>query len=638
MKKILFLLIVFIISTEIIGQIIYYDAIEIRKNCELDTADSIIKFNQKAALYLATYFKVDTSRTGSTIADNLNEKFESNPFFDKSEISGTTKSTEKIISSFVGKPGALDVSTFSKGMSSFLIERAKEELNIAFFQKFKKTFEKHQEFEILFPNTTSKIVNLLAYQYNEMLPILQEAFIKDMEILPESMIDFLLLEKYYTQIKDFPEFLLVLESFKVMNLVKVLSPPQLIDTIPVLMTKTAKIPELSNYLNALELTKILSNAVRDTSRNNYWITPDKLYKNIFSDDITMTIFMGLIYEKISDKSIGFNNKKLTATIKKNDREILWYKSQFSKLTKITDKVNNDIGKLKELKDEKTQLSHNDIYNYVNSFIEVFDFGNSFIRYYNPEISQDKYISLAKELNSLYINVVKKEYPVAMNNAINIIEEISIANKDSASKKFNKSAKLVLNGMNTYGRLIANISVAETPDEVSMAIKTVALPRGSSSIKKYQSNNVAINAYLGGSYNYSKGKSENSNSWNSEWGLIAPIGVSWTPLSFGNRGAISLFGSVIDIGAIVDYELKENNTDFEQKIFLKNIFSPGLHLVYGFGKNLPLSVGIGGQYGPGLTEIGNGNIPSNPTWRGNIFMAVDIPVINLYQGKKVLTKQ
>jgi hypothetical protein len=64
--------------------------------------------------------------------------------------------------------------------------------------------------------------------------------------------------------------------------------------------------------------------------------------------------------------------------------------------------------------------------------------------------------------------------------------------------------------------------------------------------------------------------------------------------------------------------------------LGQIFSPGAYLVYGFFENIPLSIGIGAQYGTGLSKItsDNNSVINNPAWRDNIFLAVDMPFFTL----------
>jgi hypothetical protein len=204
------------------------------------------------------------------------------------------------------------------------------------------------------------------------------------------------------------------------------------------------------------------------------------------------------------------------------------------------------------------------------------------------------------------------------------------------RKINKFNNL-LPQLSRYGIFMANVTQANTPEEVNSAIESAALPVGSSAVKKYSDLNIAVQAYLGAYWIFTDSKSTPDIAWNNRFGATAPIGIS---VSYGlrNWGAVSLYGSLIDIGAIVDYDLKTSTdtttksttTTKDYKIELGQIFSPGVYLVYGGGLKIPLSIGIGGQYGPGLGKINNGTtVINNPSWRWNIFLSVDIPMFNLF---------
>jgi hypothetical protein len=113
---------------------------------------------------------------------------------------------------------------------------------------------------------------------------------------------------------------------------------------------------------------------------------------------------------------------------------------------------------------------------------------------------------------------------------------------------------------------------------------------------------------------------------------------------GKAGSLSLFLPVFDLGAIVDYQVKKDtvvNNGVDTALVNKNyqvklgqIFSPGVFFVYGAPINIPLSLGVGAQYGPGLGKIEGGNaLVSNPQWRWCIFLSVDLPFFNLYNRTK-----
>ncbi|WP_315821431.1 hypothetical protein [Paraflavitalea speifideaquila] len=175
------------------------------------------------------------------------------------------------------------------------------------------------------------------------------------------------------------------------------------------------------------------------------------------------------------------------------------------------------------------------------------------------------------------------------------------------------------------------------------MSNVILPVGSSTIKKNTHSNFTLQTYLGAYLSTSNGKTASMGAWSDKFGVTATIGVAWTPgfLSWQEKGCLSLYGTVFDIGAIVDYKLRKDSVpgatgtasttvtkDYSVK--LGQIFSPGLYLVYGFPGNLPLSLGYGFQYGPGLAKIDGGNNTTvrNPVVRWCFFLAVDLPFFNI----------
>ena len=194
----------------------------------------------------------------------------------------------------------------------------------------------------------------------------------------------------------------------------------------------------------------------------------------------------------------------------------------------------------------------------------------------------------------------------------------------------------------YALFMANMVEAKSEGEVKAALENVILPVGSSSIKKNSLGNISVQTYLG-AYLALNDNDTKVSAWSDRFGVIAPIGISWTPAfwSFGKGGSISLFGSLLDLGAIVDYKLKKDSVpnssgnnisviDKTYKVELGHIFSPGAYVVYGFFGNLPLSFGMGAQYGPGLSKIEdeNSTVLKNPSLRWNVFFAVDMPFFTL----------
>jgi hypothetical protein len=180
--------------------------------------------------------------------------------------------------------------------------------------------------------------------------------------------------------------------------------------------------------------------------------------------------------------------------------------------------------------------------------------------------------------------------------------------------------------------------AESPGEVQSAIEATVLPAGSSSIKKNSAFNISLNAYIGGYFGKSNINATDIDGSNSKVGVTAPVGVAFS-LGLGHFkngasiGSLSLYGTLIDVGAIAGYRLNDDSTALDQKITLGDIFTPGGYLVYGVGlpflSYVPLSVGYGWQYGSRLynKEDGKISISNSSRWRSNWFVAIDIPLAN-----------
>lgn len=185
----------------------------------------------------------------------------------------------------------------------------------------------------------------------------------------------------------------------------------------------------------------------------------------------------------------------------------------------------------------------------------------------------------------------------------------------------------------YGNLIASIALAQDGEQVKEALRATALPVGGSRIKKHSNFNIAINAYLGYYYRPNQDTAlvnllNLESGFTRRHGIYAPIGVSGS-VGFGKWGSLSAYGGLIDLGAIVSYRIDKNEAVPE--IRLVNIFSPSVQLIYGFPFDLPFSLGGGLQ----TTPVNLGEDQQFQFDRAfNLFIAVDIPLYNLLNNKKI----
>ena len=578
------------------------------------------------------------------------------PYFDLSSAQGGKNGVSVLgANEFLSRSiGGLDVTNITKGLAMFMIQRAKQELNIAFFDQFKRFVEKNPEMKIMFPKTSEALANLLSYNYPTMISTLRGKFEEDLAALPIHFEEIFNLPQYQDLLKQYPAIKVVVKSipliYKLGN--GACAPIDIIKDF-------ADFPEwaeapgdsaFQNTGNAIKLAGIFSESLRINigKDSSGWVSYNRFNKEIIKDANTQKIYFGLVFGMINKERIKFDASFLADLIRKNTALISGVTLYQDRLLNISETIADEIKEINNIRSKGGKPSLENYRRYISSGIDAVELGLDIATYFNKTVKiYPDYIIIFRNVNELYKNIYTKQYTPAIINSITIIDKTITLIGDKIKKGKDKAindnlAKVTtfqnrLTDLSRYGVFMANMSEAQTPEEVQNAIEAAALPVGSSVIKKYSDFNISLQSYLGVYCLFNKSTSSTVNMWNNSFGITAPIGVSF---SYGlrNWGSLTLFGSLIDIGAIVDYDLKTTpdttnkttTTTKDYKIELGQIFSPGVYIVYGAGLKLPLSLGIGAQYGPGLGKIDNGQtIINNPSWRFNVFLCVDIPMFNLF---------
>jgi hypothetical protein len=90
----------------------------------------------------------------------------------------------------------LDAKTVAVGLSDFIAERAQEELNLTFFNRFRKNLEQDSELTVLFPNTKKLLYQFEISNYKTLLSNARESFTIDLDNLGLNFPAVLELDKY----------------------------------------------------------------------------------------------------------------------------------------------------------------------------------------------------------------------------------------------------------------------------------------------------------------------------------------------------------------------------------------------------------------------------------------------------------
>ncbi|ACU60902.1 hypothetical protein [Chitinophaga pinensis] len=740
MKRRLIIVSVFLLSSIIASaQIAFYDAEKLVPFAKISTLD--VDQTKAVAAILANYMPKGTPNDAVAII----AAFKANNGFAKGLFNTSVTRGDKAVSmpesvggDLMSAIGGIDVTKFATGLAEFMINRSKQELTIAFFDRFKEFGKKNPEFGALFPITYNNLSNLLAYQYPEMLPALRSGFFEDIKALTYHLDDLLALPKYQALLKDLPEVAVVVRYIALMHDMEsgAKGAATVLENIAAFpewdqIKNSNKSAGCKNFGAALTLANVFSGSLRakqtpeDTT--SAWVT-EKEVNAMLEDETRFKIYLALVLQDTRKKDVVFFNGSDRMPFadmmnKQSDNAIILY-TQVKEFITLAKKVDVAFADFKRKESEKVKITNEDHSNYISVAIDVMDYSLGIAKLFDDRIPVDSYTKIATSVNNLYKSIYTKQYSQAMSNAITVLEEIpgligtaesdrqlrmtdSLLTVLGAAKKidrneisqlkekhlnlvdslievyrvervnraktsvagsaelmtidnvlsslkrvktlyaFKKNYSDVLFRIARYGMFMANVVNATSSEEVAKLIESTVLPVGSSSIKKNSAFNISVQGYLGAFLRLEKGKDKTvGGAWNDQFGVTAPIGISLNWGLKNNCGSLGIFAALFDIGAIVDYQLKRDSVPSsgtsdeavikkDYSVKLGQIVSPGLYLVYGAFKNIPLSLGIGGQYGPGLGKVNvdNTTVVNSPSWRWNAFLCVDIPFFTLTNNNR-----
>lgn len=195
----------------------------------------------------------------------------------------------------------------------------------------------------------------------------------------------------------------------------------------------------------------------------------------------------------------------------------------------------------------------------------------------------------------------------------------------------------------YGTFMADVAAADNANDFEAALNTMALPPGSSQIKRTRPSSFELGAYFGAALSQERlvlpAGIDAPELEDDVFGaaLFVPVGVSYSRNIGGNK-SITFFGSLIDLGAITAFRLEDRDdtpgaaqVERLPEFRPANIIAPGFHVMYNFPKS-PFTLGLGVQDGPSVrkfTLAGQTVEREARSLRGMLTFSVDVPVFRFF---------
>jgi hypothetical protein len=278
-------------------------------------------------------------------------------------------------------------------------------------------------------------------------------------------------------------------------------------------------------------------------------------------------------------------------------------------------------------------------------------------------------SLSQGILDAYTGVLERDFDAVVLNVIPVASsllDIDYAESYSLNKDLLPAASLdfmteqhgkrqrKLQEVFRYSAFLAAVATSRNPEDIKQAIRAIALPPGSYSIKRRSFANISLNAYPGLTGGMEIIRNSTGQKVAPNIGFTAPIGLA---VSWGYRAEIdnkkyldnpkyrrkvdrslnmredrfltghsgSLFFPLVDLGAVVLFRLDDSDSSLPEDVGFQQVFSPGVIYSHGF-PNLPISVLAGMQISPKLRKFGDAPADS---FRFNLGVTVDLPMANFH---------
>ncbi|RMD69535.1 MAG: hypothetical protein D6818_10220, partial [Bacteroidetes bacterium] len=427
------------------------------------------------------------------------------------------------------------------------------------------------------------------YRFSAYLQSFREAFIQDLNLLPGHLGQWLEDE---APVAD-PLLNMSLASLLqvAQEVVDGTAPDQIIHNLATDLVPDTLVPPSIAFSGALRTLDLLSQSLRAVNDTVLWVRPRQLAP-LLTDDLTFTLYLGLLYQQAEGIAFGPDEAHtLRAILTRSFHESKHYalRRHIRRFVQLGHRLGESMVIAEHTPDSLAFEAH---YRTIQTMLDLFEEGIAFRQtlFDEPADSSElEVLATLRLLNELHLDVRLKRYSSAIVVTHQILELLLRPDDFRFARALLK-----------YGSFMASMAQAETSDEVALVIEAMAMPAGSASVKKYSRFSVDLNAYVGGFYGQETLVETNTAS--PVAGITAPVGVA---LSLGGSStspaSMSLFFSVLDVGAITAFRFADTAAEELPEVRLGNILAPGAHLVYGF-PGAPVSLGAGAQLGPNLREV------------------------------------
>jgi hypothetical protein len=296
--------------------------------------------------------------------------------------------------------------------AGFIAERMKEELNVAFFEKFMTVLER-PAVRTLFPTTHNLVINTESYNYSVLLEVIKEAFEKDLRELafhaPE------LMRQYPYDMRYRQEAAYALIAGQVLTKATRGEHPMEIIT-HLSQNSDSLLPP--RFHQAFAFVNIVSNSLRDTvGIGNSWVGTNALGA-IAKDGHLRRFYLGLLYKEMND--FARENQIIAggATVAAFE-DINSFYGLVSEFGHQINGIEAQIDYIRPLRGTERGVRAEDLLSFYRSLLGLVNFSVSAYLGGSPE-SLQQFVHVNNALIDIYGAVAHKNYSLALISSMELI--------------------------------------------------------------------------------------------------------------------------------------------------------------------------------------------------------------------------
>jgi hypothetical protein len=353
--------------------------------------------------------------------------------------------TKKAISSALSSVGGLDVTTIADGLAKFIVKRTKEELTLAFFDKFKDELEKYPDLKTVFPNTTALLeaIGDEIYNYANYLNNLREAFREDLKSLEEHLPGIIKNHEAFFNAKGNYAYAAGLLSgcYVSKSIREGMHPGDILDLYPSEYLDGAKDPEDKKQMQlikgSIQSLQLFNKTLRTVNGDDeYWVPTEKV-RDVVNDKRALKIFMGLALQialtqydgiKFTETITFYNTINTSDAVTKFDESYPAYKQYLLTLRSKTKEIERLVSEHQKATTDSLRVEQFALY-----FKTTTQFIEHCVRVAELPLIKDipvvkewprqtkDYFTIGSEVSDLTTSINRKQYSEAVNHLVVIYD-------------------------------------------------------------------------------------------------------------------------------------------------------------------------------------------------------------------------